>query len=254
MGCNMPPASVYHHSRPFPGPLGTSGSLVRDLSRQLQRALLPRNAPSLPGYDVAAGTTSEADGPGSTVWDWFTLPDGRPCLVTLDTAPGTFPPSHALAMVRAFLRQLPEEGKDVGGLLRRVNTAVSRTSVPGFEGHVDCGILVPDGDSVGWLSAGTVAAGVIRREGTVEDLPSQGPPLGLMDGFRYGAIDINLRAGDLIVVLSHGARGLFRGAADVVAELHGKPAAEVVSKLHKAVQRAGGSQEREHSVLFLRKK
>jgi phosphoserine phosphatase RsbU/P len=175
---------------------------VRDLSRQLQRALLPRNAPNIPGYDVAAGTTSEEDGPGSSIWDWFTLPDGRPCLVTLDTPPSAFPAAHSLALVRAFLWQLPEEGKDVGGLLRRVNAAVSRTAVPGLESNVECGILVPDAESTSWLSAGTVAAGVIRREGTVEDLPSQGPPLGLMDGFRYGAMEVSLRAGDLIV--AHG--------------------------------------------------
>ena len=84
--------------------------------------------------------------------------------------------------------------------------------------------------------------------------PSHGPPLGLMDGFRYGSVEVPLRAGDVTVVLSHGAKGLLRGAADVVAELHGKPAGEVVSKLQTAIKKAGiGQDQREVSILFARK-
>jgi len=226
---------------------------LRELSRRLQQALLPRNAPSLQGYDIAAGTTQEAEGHGSSAWDWFVLPDGRPALITLDVSPGAFPTAHGLAMVRAFLRELHAERPDLGSLLRRVNAAISRTST-GVTGYVECGVLALSPDGVSWLSAGTVPGGVIRREGTMDEFPSYGPPLGLLDGFRYGSIDVPLRAGDVAVVLSHGAKGLFRGAADVAAELHGKPAGEVVSKLQAAIQKAGGGQDhRELSILFVRK-
>lgn len=228
---------------------------MRELSRRLQLALLPRNAPSLPGYDIAAGTTSEVEGHGSSLWDWFALPDGRLVLYTLDAVPGEFPPAHGLALARAFLRELSPDGGEVGSLVRRVNAAVSRTSVTDLDASVDCGVLVLGGERATWLGAGTVPGCIIRRGGLLEELSSSGPPLGLLDGFRYGAEDVALGPGDVAVVLSHGARGLLRGAADVVAELHGKPAGEVVSKLHKAIQRAGGGgDQREHSVLFVRKR
>jgi metal-sulfur cluster biosynthetic enzyme len=163
---------------------------LRDLSRRLQKALLPRSAPAVSGFDVAAGTALLEDGSGSSIWDWFALPDGSPALVTLSVTPGDFPPAHALALVRAFLREHAEEGGDLATLLERVNTAVSRTSVPGTQGPVDCGVLVLSPQRTTWLGAGAVHGGVLRRDGRMEQLSAGGPPLGLLDGFRYGAVDV----------------------------------------------------------------
>jgi hypothetical protein len=208
----------------------------------------------VPGYDIAAGTSLEPDGHGSSIWDWFALPDGGTALVTLSATPGDFPASHSLAMVRAFLRELSWERPDVGSLFRRVNTAVARTFASGIEGPVDCGVLVLGGERTSWLGAGSVHGGVLRRDGRLEEFAPGGPPLGLLDGFHYGATDVSFHAADVIVSMSHGARGLFRGAADVVADLHGKPAGVVVSKLQTALQNAQIQGTGEHSVLFVRKK
>ena len=226
---------------------------MRDLSRRLQRALLPRSAPAVSGFDVAAGTALLDNGSGSSIWDRFALPDGSRALVTLSVTPGDFPSAHALAIVRAFLREHAGEDGDLGTLLERVNTAVSRTFVPGTQGPVDCGVLVLSPERTTWLGAGAVHGGVLRRDGRMDELTSGGPPLGLLDGFRYGAVDVTFHAADVIVALSHGARGLFRGAADVVAELHGKPGGDVVSRLQGALQKAQGQGRGEHSVLFVRK-
>jgi sigma-B regulation protein RsbU (phosphoserine phosphatase) len=226
---------------------------LRDLSRRLQKALLPRTAPAVPGYDVAAGTALDGDGFGSSIWDWFTLSDGSPALVTLSVNPGDFPAAHALAIVRAFLREQSDEDGDLETLLQRVNTAVSRTFVTGTQGPVDCGVLVLGPERTTWLGAGAVHGGVLHRDGRMQEFSSCGPPLGLLDGFRYGAVDVTFQTADVIVALSHGARGLFRGAADVVSDLHGKPAGDVVSRLQSALQKAQGQGRGEHSVLFVRK-
>jgi hypothetical protein len=156
---------------------------LRDLSRRLQKALLPRGAPALSGYDVAAGTSLVENGSGSSIWDWFVLPDGSPALVTLSVTPGDFPAAHALALVRAFLREHAGEDPDLGSLLRRVNTAVSRTFVPGTQGPVDCGVLVLSPERTTWLGAGAVQGGVLRRDGRMDELTSGGPPLGLWTAF-----------------------------------------------------------------------
>lgn len=226
----------------------------RELSRSLQQALLPRNAPTLAGYDVAAGSTAPSEAHGCSIWDWFTLPDGRVALLTLNVSPGAFPAAHSLALVRAFLRELSGEGKDAASLLGRVNAAISRTAVSGMESPADCALIALGGAEVSWLGAGGVHGGVLRRDGTMEPFPSGGPPLGLMDGFRYAPVGVSLRTGDVIFALSHGARGLFKGAADVVAELHGKPAGEIVTRLQAALGKAAGENATtEHSVLFVRK-
>jgi hypothetical protein len=98
-----------------------------------------------------------------------------------------------------------------------------------------------------------VPGGIIRREGSFEEFGAHGPPLGMMGGFKYNVQRFAMNVGDTAFVLSHGAPGLVLGAADLVAQLHGKPAGEVVGTLHKAIRRAQGEERTETSVLYARK-
>ena len=86
-----------------------------------------------------------------------------------------------------------------------------------------------------------------------EEFSTHGPPLGMMEGFLYGTERMELGAGDAVVVLSDISPGVFRGAADLVASLQGKPAGEVVSTLHRALAKAEPDTSVEATVLFLRK-
>jgi hypothetical protein len=75
----------------------------------------------------------------------------------------------------------------------------------------------------------------------------------MMGGFQYNLESFVLGAGDTAFVLSHGSHGLFLGAADLLAQLHGKPAGEIVTSLHKAIRKAQGEERSETSVLYVRK-
>jgi serine phosphatase RsbU (regulator of sigma subunit) len=109
------------------------------------------------------------------------------------------------------------------------------------------------GRGLEWASAGRVPCGVIRRGGVFEEFGSHGPPLGMMEGFQYGGEMLEVSNGDTAIVLSHASTGLFRGAADLVAQIHGKPAGDVVSTLHRSIRKAQGSHPEEILVLFVRK-
>ena len=227
---------------------------VDAVSRAAQRAMLPRRAPSVPGYDIAAGTTTEETGRGDTVWDWMQVADGRTALLAYDVQGEGLPPSHQLGAVRVLLRALAAEESDPKEILRKANAALSHAAVEGAEQFVECGIAVLGEDgTVEWASAGRVPAGQIRRNGTFEEFGSHGPTLGMMEGFRYSSSRIQMGPGDVFVVLSQASVGLFRGAADLVAQVQGKPAGEVVSTLHRAVRKAHGENPEETSVIFLRK-
>lgn len=223
------------------------------LNRQLQRALLPRNAPGVKGYDLAAGTTLEDGGRGNTVWDAVELPGASVTLATLDVRTDGFPPSHFLAMARMMLREAARTEGSMDALLRRMNDALVESAHPGTGQFVECSLLVLEPGRVRWASSGRPPGGVIRREGTFEELPSFGPPLGMLPGFRYGEREIELGAGDAVVVLSHGTPGLLRGAADLVASLHGKPAGELVETLHRAIRKAAPDSPDETSALYARR-
>lgn len=224
-----------------------------EISRVMQAGLIPGTAPRVEGFDVAAGTTREESGRGGSVWDWLTLGDGRTALITLDVRQDGFPPAHHLGVARAVLRGLAGSHAMVPELLARSNDALSSAAIEGLDQFVEVAILVMGREGVEWASAGRVPGGIIRRDGTFEEFGAHGPPLGMMGGFKYDIQSFRMGSGDTAFVLSHASPGLFMGAADLMAQLHGKPAGEVVSTLHKAIRKAQGEQRTETSVLYARK-
>jgi CRP-like cAMP-binding protein len=223
-----------------------------EVSRFMQAGLLPRVAPRIDGFDVAAGTTTEEVGRGGSVWDWVEL-GGRTALVTMDVRQEGFPPAYQVGVARAVLRSVAKVESTLPGLLARMNDALADAAVEGLDQYVDVGLLVADAGGVEWASAGRVPGGIIRRDGTFDELAAHGPPLGMLAGFKYGAQRLTMSSGDTAFVLSHGSQGLFLGAADLMAQLHGKPAGEVVATLHKAIRKAQGGDRAETSVLYARK-
>ncbi len=214
--------------------------------------MLPHGVPGASGFDIAAGTTLEDDGPANTLWDTIPLGDGRSAFLVMEIKAPGYPPAHVLGMARAALRAAAD-GRSLAALLERVNAALAGVHAKGIDQFVDCAVVVPGEGAVEWACAGRIPAGVLGRDGAFVQLGSQGPPLGMMEGFRYGTEQATMGSGSSLLVLAGGSIGLFRGAADLVAEVQEKTAGEVVSIVHKAVRRASADDAREVSVLFLRK-
>jgi serine phosphatase RsbU (regulator of sigma subunit) len=232
---------------------GDGVDAIRDVSRILHARLLPHVAPRIAGFEVAAGTTTEESGRGGSAWDWVALADGRTALLTLDVRQDGFPPAYHIGVARAVIRALAGDGLGVPVLLAKVNDALAGAAIPGSGQFVDVGLLAVGEDEVEWASAGQVPGRMIRRNGSFEELGAHGPPLGMMGGFQYQTQRFQVSAGDTALVLSYQSQGLFRGIADLVAQLHGKPAGEIVSTLHRGVREALGDARTEASVLYARK-
>ena len=72
-------------------------------------------------------------------------------------------------------------------------------------------------------------------------------------GFQPGIQKIPIGSGDLMLVLSGGSKGLFRGAVDALSRLPTRAAGEVVEKVQQAIRGAKGSNANNTAVLFLRR-
>lgn len=223
------------------------------ISRVMQRGMLPTAAPKVAGFDLAAGTTNEDSGRGNTVWDWMPLANGATALIVMDVRAEGFPPAHVVGMARAALRAVAPKVNSADALLAGANGALAGIHVQGVDQFVDCAVIVPGAESLSWACAGKIPGGMLGRAGTFEQFGSHGPALGMLEGFSYGVQSVAMGVGDSALVLSDGSTGLFRGAADLVAQVHGKPAGEVVSIVHKAIRKAQGEAAEETSVLYLRK-
>ena len=224
-----------------------------DANRALQRSILPRGAPTAEGFDIAAGTMLEDSGAGRTAWQTLRLSDGRAGLVAMTVHGDGLLPAHQLGLARAFLNEYARTGRGPESLLASVNDGLGHNGTPGVDQTVAVGLLVPGDGSVVWSGAGGVQGAVIRREGTLDEFPSHGPPLGMLDGFQYGTQEYQIGTGDMVIVLSTASTGLFRGAADLVSTLQQKPAGEVVATVHKAIRKLQGEHAEEITVLFMRK-
>lgn len=226
---------------------------AEEISRVIQRGLLPSEAPRISGFDIAAGTSLVEDGPGRTFWDSFRLKGGQTGLVSLNVQGDGLPPGLYLAVARSLMRELGRELDDLQRFLARVNSGLAAAVLEGMNQFVEAGVLIPSEGAVEWAGAGRCSGAVIRRDGVFEEFSAHGPPLGMMDGFVYGTQRLELGAGDSVIVVSDVSQGIFRGAADLVASLQGKPVGEVVSTLHKALAKAQPDTPVEASVLFVRK-
>ena len=225
-----------------------------ELSRVIQRGLMPPSAPKVPGFDIAGGTNLEDYGRGQTVWGSALLADGRTAIFAMNVLGEGLPPGHHLAVAGTLVREVCRTSTDLSELMPVVNESLAAMAMEGVDQFVECGMLVAGEGSLEWVGAGRCPAAAIRRDGVFEEFSSHGPPLGMLGGFQYGTEKIELGAGDTAIVLSEATSGLFRGTADLVATLQGKPVGDVVKMVHKAVQKAHEEKAEETTVLVIRKR
>lgn len=115
-------------------------------------------------------------------------------------------------------------------------------------------MLVLQGDSVLWANSGGMHGAILRKDGTANEFPDHGPPLGMMAGFQHEMVEIPVESGDMILMLSGGSRGLFRGAVHSLSNLRSTPVGEVVERVQQAIRGAQESNSDEPTVLFLRRR
>jgi len=218
----------------------------------VRNALLPREVPAVPGYDVAGGTATHEDGSGDTLWDALRLADDRTALIVLKASAGVVPAAFYVGVGRSLFRGLAAAHDSLEDLMAAVNRTLATGLPEATDQILECAVLLPGPEGVTWSSAGSCPGGIIGRDGTFESLPSQGPPMGVMEGFKYGVTRHPMSVGDSCVTLSHASSGLFKGTADLVAGMVGKPVADVVSTVHRAIRQSQGESS-EVSVVYLRR-
>jgi CRP-like cAMP-binding protein len=222
------------------------------VSREIRQGMLPRELPTIAGYDVAGGTAAEPDGRGQTAWDVVETPLGT-VLALMEVRQEGLPPAHLLGLARTALRAAAPGAPSLQALLASANDAVAGSLPEEVEQSVDCALLLPGADTLRWSCAGQLQGAVLRRDGSVHPLRSHGPDLGVMEGFSYGEEEVPLGNGDAVLALSVESQGLFRGATDLVGQLHGTAGGQVVSLVHKALRKAQAPDVRDVSAVYLRR-
>ncbi|MCP3959429.1 MAG: SpoIIE family protein phosphatase [bacterium] len=172
------------------------------LARDLQRSILPAGAPEVPGLEVAHlyRPSSEV---GGDFYDFYSTAPGR-LLVALGDASGHgLDSSIVSSMAKSALYMQVSGGRGLAESMAEINRMMYDTL--GRRRLMTLTLLELDTGrrTISWVNAGQVYP-LLRRDGRVSELEQPGYPLGVRRDLVPELGEVELRAGDLLVLLTDG--------------------------------------------------
>jgi steroid delta-isomerase-like uncharacterized protein len=174
------------------------------VARSIQQASLPKEVPTLEGWQVATYYRSARE-VGGDFYDFHPLSEGKVGLAVGDATGKGVSAALVMSTTCGMLRAVSQasDSSSPGEMLERVNKALL-PSIPANM-FVTCfyAILDPKSGILMFANAGHDLP-YVRRGGDCEELRARGMPLGLMPGMEYEEKEIMLDAGEAALFYSDG--------------------------------------------------
>jgi serine phosphatase RsbU (regulator of sigma subunit)/anti-sigma regulatory factor (Ser/Thr protein kinase) len=173
------------------------------VAQLIQKTLLPKDLPALPGWQVNAYYQA-ARQVGGDFYDFIYFDDGRLGLVIGDVTDKGVPAALLMATTRSVLRAIAQRLVAPGEVLERVNEVLYPDIPPKM--FVTClyALLDPDSGHLQFANAGHDLPYHRHTTGEVTELRATGMPLGLMPGMHYEEKEVWLAPGEIILFHSDG--------------------------------------------------
>ena len=173
------------------------------VAQLIQKTLLPKDLPALPGWQVTAYYQA-ARQVGGDFYDFIYFDDGRVGLVIGDVTDKGVPAALLMATTRSVLRAIAQRLVAPGQVLERVNEVLYPDIPPKM--FVTClyALLDPDSGHLQFANAGHDLPYHRHTTGEVTELRATGMPLGLMPGMHYEEKEVWLAPGEIILFHSDG--------------------------------------------------
>ncbi len=214
------------------------------LARQIQTSFLPREAPAVPGWGLAADWQA-ARQVGGDFYDFVPLPDGRYGLVIADVADKGVPAALFMALSRTLMRAVAFTGRTPSEALRRVNQLILSDARSDLFVTVFYAVWNPVNGEVSYANAGHNPPILTRADGTTEMLSGRGIALGVIENISLEARSIVMAPGDTLLLYTDGvtdalndqddAFGVHRLCSALAAARH-LPARDIVKAIMSAVE------------------
>ena len=233
-----------------------------DLARSIQQALLPRDTPRFPGYEVT-GWNRSADATGGDCYDFIPLADGRLAMLLADATGHGIGAALVIAEARSLVRAMLRITDDLGRIVREVNDLLCDDLKDNCFVTAFIGLLDPARHRVDYVSAGqgpllllhggeVVTRGAswlplaVMREGLFEterfDLPPRSTLVLLTDGFYECMNDLDEVLGQERIV-------------ELIQSSSTAPLADTLARVCEAVDRfsAGRPQADDLTAILIRR-
>jgi sigma-B regulation protein RsbU (phosphoserine phosphatase) len=215
-----------------------------ELSQVVQRALLPQQAPDIPGLHVAA-FSRPAQIVSGDYFDFVQFKDGGHGIVMADVSGHGVSAGMLMTSLQTAFHTLVPTADSPLSVLERINHLYAHninftTFVTIFFGKFD-----PSTRAFTYASAGHNSVYLYRAaDGAEVLLHPTGPAIGLMEGFMVRAEQVQLDHGDTLVLYTDGVTeasnpeddqlGLDR-LSDVIRDNHSSSAEQLIQKILEAV-------------------
>jgi sigma-B regulation protein RsbU (phosphoserine phosphatase) len=178
----------------------------------MQRSLLPRTQPELPGVEVAAIYESSARvDVGGDVYDFMKLADGRLAVVLGDVTGHGIDAAADMAMAKFVFRCLAREHPEPADFLAFANDVVCGEVAPGKFITMLYLTFDPEDGELRVASAGHPEPRLVGPDGAVRPLTARGLVLGIEAGQEYEELAERLPPGAAVVVYTDGLVEARRG-------------------------------------------
>jgi sigma-B regulation protein RsbU (phosphoserine phosphatase) len=186
--------------------IGDHIAMKRDIeiAREIQRWLVPRKAPDVPGVDIAFATRA-AKTIGGDYYDAFRRATDGPLLIAVaDVSGKSVPAAMLMATFQASLRALAGVSSSLSDLAGGLNRQVCANSSNGRFTTAFIAELDPLTGNLTYLSAGHNPPILRREDGTFERLKSENIPLGIEAKEVYKTRVTNVGLHDLLMIYTDG--------------------------------------------------
>lgn len=184
-----------------------------DAARTLQRSLLPRKMPNVPGFDIAVRSTTCFEVGGDYV-DIIELDAAQQIMIVADVAGKGLASAIVGTAFRAAFRALAVSGLPLATIAERLNQhhweegeETRRKYVTAFLMRLDCA-----SSRIEFVNAGHNPGFLVRPNGSEAALlESSGTPLGMLPDRSYTAEQHEFPPGSRLIVYTDGLTEVFKG-------------------------------------------
>ena len=175
-----------------------------ELSKKVQKALLPQSVPEIPGLEVAA-YSQPARIVGGDYFDFLRFQDTTPGFLVADVMGKGIAASLLMASLQASLKILVTENDSPGEVAKRLNHLfLHNISLTKFV-TIFLAKYEPELRILNYCNAGHNPPFLYRaKEGSLNWLNSTGAAIGLVEDFEFETQKIKLSPGDLLLLYTDG--------------------------------------------------
>jgi len=183
-----------------------------DAARAVQRSLLPKVIPDIPGFSIAWRSTTCYE-VGGDYLDTFPLPDGSHLMVVADVAGKGLTSAIVATGLRAAIRSLASQPVPLEQIAARIGQQHWEEGVEARRRYMTALFLRLDAaaGAMEIVNAGHNPAALVLPGGGVTMIGASGVPLGMLSGMSYSAQTLEFPAGARILLYTDGLTEVFQG-------------------------------------------